>query len=114
MKKISIFLALFLISNSVFAYEMYDAVWCRKNGGEVEFDSMYNINFNCTTKDKYETPFAKKVYQALSIPMCSAILNQNTPVFLEILCDCEVLRYGFLDKFLFKITSSDLKNLSKV
>lgn len=108
MKKFFILICLLFLVNKGFCYEIYDATWCRKNGGIIEFDINQNINFNCIMLDFKKTPYIKEVYNIICIPYYSSIMNNKEPVFLKMVGDIENKKNSIFDKFDWKITENEL------
>ncbi|MDO5438192.1 MAG: hypothetical protein Q4F80_08360 [bacterium] len=107
MKKFLLFLLLLFMPAS-FAYEIYDAAWCRQNGGTIEFDFDYNINFNCLTNDIKAVPYIKNVYNIVCIPYFSSILKNEEPLFLKLVSDQENNGKTMFDEYNWKITEDEL------
>lgn len=101
-------MAVILISNSALALEIYDAQWCRKNGGTIEFDSEYNISFNCITYDVFNPPYAKRVYRAICTPYLSSVLNNETPQEIKLVGKYENRGVSILDEYNWRITENEL------
>ncbi len=102
------FILILLFNTQAFAYQIYDAEWCRNNGGSVEFDIDYNINFNCTTINIFSTPYVEKIYNIVCLPCYSSILKNKEPMFLKLVGEPENATSTMFDKYNFKMTESDL------
>ena len=108
MKNFFIFICCLFLPLKAFSYEIYDADWCRKNGGVIEFDINQNINFNCITLDFKTTPYIKEVYNILCIPYYSSIMNNKEPLFLKLVYGFENKESSIFDTYNWKITENEL------
>ena len=108
MKKILFLIFIFHLSFPVCANQIYDAEWCQKNGGTIEFDTNYNINFNCTTLSVFSISYIEKIYNIVCIPCYSSILKNKEPLFLKLVGETENTASTMFDKYNFKMTESDL------
>ncbi len=107
--KIFFILSIFMLTSAnAFSHSSFDAQWCRENGGKIEFDLNYNINFNCTTVDINSTPYIEKLYDIICIPCFSSILKKKNPVFLKLISNFENNAATFFDEYNFKITENEL------
>ena len=90
------------------SHNVYDAEWCRNNGGTIEFDANYNIDFNCTTLSVFSTSYIEKIYNIVCIPSYSSILKNKEPLFLKLVAETESGVSDMFDEYNFKMTESDL------
>lgn len=108
MKKTLLIFAMLIYGQMSYAEIIYDAEWCRKNGGVIEFDFEYNINFNCLTNDIKAVPYIKKLYNIICTPYFSSISVNKSPIFLKLVSDQENERKTMFDEFNWKITEDEL------
>ena len=108
MKKIIILFAFLIFQLSAFSYHIVDAEWCRKNGGSIEFDINYNIDFNCTTLNVFSTPYIENIYNIVCIPCYSSIMKNKEPLFLKLVGELENNQSTIFDRYNFKMTENEL------
>lgn len=106
-KSFLILILLFFISLSSFAHQVYDAEWCRKNGGKIEFDVNRNIRFNCITLDIFAAPYIEKIYNIVCIPYTASIIRNETPLFLKLVNSYESGVSTMFDEFNYKMTENE-------